>query len=147
MKFRNVFGALAIPLLVSSAGAVDFPRMAVSIGFHRIEVEVAATPEARAQGLMRRKFLPAQQGMLFVFTGADRHCMWMRNTLVPLAVAFMDDKGVILNVEEMQPQSDDNHCAAGPAVYALEMNSRWFRDHGYGAGARVAGIDRAPPPK
>jgi uncharacterized membrane protein (UPF0127 family) len=82
--------------------------------------------------------------MLFVFTEADKHCMWMRNTLLPLSVAFLDDKGRIINVEDMQPRTENNHCAAKPARYALEMNLGWFKTRGLGQGFAIQGIDKAP---
>jgi hypothetical protein len=71
--------------------------------------------------------------------------MWMKNTFIPLSVAFLDEGGRIINVEDMQPHSEDNHCAARPARYALEMNLGWFRSRHLAAGTPIAGIDRAPP--
>jgi uncharacterized membrane protein (UPF0127 family) len=94
--------------------------------------------------MMLRTSMPPQRGMLFVFTDSAKHCMWMRNTLLPLSVAFLDEKGRIINVEEMQPKTDGNHCAAKPARYALEMNMGWFRSRGLGAGFPITGIDKAP---
>ena len=120
------------------------PTMELTAGFHRIEAEVAATPEQRQIGLMHRSSMPAQHGMLFVFTEAQRHCMWMRNTLLPLSVAFLDDKGGIINIEDMQPQTENNHCAAKDARYALEMNIGWFKARGLGPGTPIVGIERAP---
>jgi uncharacterized membrane protein (UPF0127 family) len=111
---------------------------------HRIEAEVAATFDSRMAGLMKRTVMAPQRGMLFVFPEAAKHCMWMRNTLLPLSVAFLDEQGKIINVEDMQPQSDDNHCAAKPARYALEMNLGWFKSRGLGAGFPITGIDKAP---
>jgi uncharacterized membrane protein (UPF0127 family) len=99
------------------------------------------------QGLMDRRSMPANQGMLFVFTQAARHCMWMRNTYLPLSVAFLDDEGRILNIEEMQPQSEDNHCAASAARFALEMNLDWFASKGIKPGMRIAGVDKSPRPQ
>jgi uncharacterized membrane protein (UPF0127 family) len=113
-------------------------------GMHRIEAEVAATFDSRMAGLMKRTVMAPQRGMLFVFPEAAKHCMWMRNTLLPLSVAFLDEQGKIINVEDMQPQSDDNHCAAKPARYALEMNLGWFKSRGLGAGFPITGIDKAP---
>jgi hypothetical protein len=78
--------------------------------------------------------------MLFVFTEPQRHCMWMKNTLLPLSVAFLDDEGRIVNVEDMKPQTEDNHCAAKPARFALEMNQGWFRQKGLGAGVKINGV-------
>ena len=88
--------------------------------------------------------MPSHRGMLFVFPEIAKHCMWMRNTLVPLSVAFLDEKGRILNVEDMQPKTEDNHCSTKPARYALEMNLGWFRSRGVAAGFSISGIDKAP---
>jgi len=128
-----------------TAQAQSIPVIELTAGFHRIEAEVAATNPQRAQGLMNRKEMATQHGMLFVFTHDARHCMWMKNTLIPLAVAFMDESGRILNIAEMKPHSEENHCASKPARYALEMNAGWFAQRGIKAGDAIAGIERAPP--
>lgn len=122
----------------------QLPLLELSAGMHRIEAEVAATSESRQTGMMLRTSMPSHRGMLFVFPEVAKHCMWMRNTLVPLSVAFLDEKGRILNVEDMQPKTEDNHCSAGPARYALEMNLGWFGSRGMGAGFSISGIDKAP---
>lgn len=136
--------ALAGCSLLASA---QMPVMELSAGFHRIEAEVAADQENRMTGLMNRKAMPPQRGMLFVFTQQNTHCMWMRNTLIPLSVAFLDEEGRIINIEDMQPQTEDNHCAKVPARYALEMNLGWFAQRGIKAGAKLNGIDKAPRPQ
>jgi uncharacterized membrane protein (UPF0127 family) len=123
------------------------PVMELTAGFHRIEAEVAANDQNRQVGLMNRKAMPPQRGMLFVFGRENTHCMWMRNTYIPLSVAFVDGDGVIINIEDMQPQTEDNHCAKKPARYALEMNLGWFAQRGIKPGARLGGIDRAPRPQ
>ncbi len=139
---------LVLATLISSGQAVaDMPRMELTVGFHRIEAEVAADQTNRMQGLMQRRTMRPNQGMLFVFPQAERHCMWMRNTFLPLSVAFLDEEGRILNIENMQPQTEDNHCAAGAARFALEMNIGWFSGKGLKAGARIGGIERAPRPQ
>ena len=122
------------------------PRLELTAGFYRIEAEVAADQPNRMQGLMQRRSMAANQGMLFVFPQTERHCMWMRNTLLPLSVAFLDEQGSILNIENMKPQTEDNHCAAGPARFALEMNIGWFASKGLKPGRRISGIDKAPRP-
>ena len=122
------------------------PVLELSAGIHVIRAEVASTFPTRAQGLMHRQHLDPNQGMLFVFPELELHCMWMKNTLIPLSVAFINEKGVIINVEEMAPQTEDSHCAKTPARYALEMNGAWFKGHGLGAGTRIDGIERAPAP-
>ena len=138
---------LAFALALGHAAFVaaqSLPVMELTAGFHRIEAEVAATNPARMQGLMQRKAMPQQRGMLFVFPVEAQHCMWMKNTFIPLAVAFLDAGGRIINVEEMQPQTESNHCAARPARYALEMNAGWFAQRGLKAGDPIGGIERAP---
>ena len=122
----------------------QLPLLELFAGMHRVEAEVAATPDSRQTGLMQRTMMASQRGMLFVFPDVAKHCMWMRNTLLPLSVAFLDEKGRIINIEDMQPQTENNHCAVKPARYALEMNLGWFKSRGVGAGFAIAGIDKAP---
>jgi len=134
----GVLAVAAVPVLADS----PMPLTELSVGMYRIEAEVAATQENRMVGLMQRRSMPANHGMLFVFTEQQRHCMWMRNTLLPLSVAFLDEQGRILNVEDMQPQTEDNHCAAKPARFALEMNLGWFKQKGLAAGTKINGVER-----
>jgi uncharacterized membrane protein (UPF0127 family) len=96
---------------------------------------------------MQRKHLDTGQGMLFVFPVAARHCMWMKNTLLPLSVAFLDDSGRIINLRDMQPQTENNHCADAPAHFALEMPQGWFAARGIGPGLRIGGLERVPAPR
>lgn len=139
--------ALLAGLAASAAWAQNaMPMMELNAGFHRIEAEVAATDQNRQVGLMNRKAMPPQHGMLFVFDHENTHCMWMRNTLLPLSVAFMDATGTIINIEDMQPQTEDNHCARRPARFALEMNLGWFAQRGIKAGMKLGGMDKAPRP-
>ncbi|HMV53385.1 MAG TPA: DUF192 domain-containing protein [Rhodocyclaceae bacterium] len=135
--------ALLYPLAACAQPAM--PTVELSIGLHRIEAERADSFATRAQGLMHRRQMAANHGMLFVFDRAERHCMWMRNTLIPLSVAFIDESGAILNIEDMAPQTEDTHCAAAPARYALEMNAGWFAQRKLVPGARVSGIELRNP--
>ncbi len=139
--FFLVLSAFSLPILPAQAQSA-MPRTELSAGMYRIEAEVAATQENRMTGLMQRRSMPPNQGMLFIFTQPQRHCMWMKNTLLPLSVAFLDDEGHILNVEDMQPQTEDNHCAAKPARFALEMNLGWFRQKGIKPGQTIEGVRR-----
>jgi uncharacterized membrane protein (UPF0127 family) len=93
---------------------------------------------------MHRKSLAANAGMLFVFDGAALHCMWMKNTYIPLSVAFVDDQGTILNIADMQPHSEQSHCAVRPALYALEMTRGWFAQRGIKPGMKLGGLSTAP---
>ena len=125
----------------------SLPVLELSAGMYRIEAEVAANDQHRQVGLMNRKAMAGHQGMLFVFDQENTHCMWMRNTLLPLSVAFMDASGTIINIEDMQPQTEDNHCARRPARFALEMNLGWFAQRGIKPGTKLNGIDKAPRPQ
>ena len=145
---KTVAGLLAGLLLSGLAGAQSaMPVLELTAGFHRIEAEVAANDQNRQVGLMNRKSMAQQRGMLFVFPQANTHCMWMRNTLLPLSVAFLDEDGAIINIEDMQPQTENNHCARRPARYALEMNLGWFAQRGLKPGTRLGGIEKAPRPQ
>jgi uncharacterized membrane protein (UPF0127 family) len=130
---------------VSAQGAM--PVIELTAGMYRVEAEVAANQQNRMVGLMNRRSMEQHHGMLFVFPERNTHCMWMRNTLLPLSVAFLDEEGVIINIEDMQPQTEDNHCARVPARYALEMNLGWFAQRGLKPGARLKGFDKAPAPR
>jgi uncharacterized membrane protein (UPF0127 family) len=125
----------------------QLPTMPLNAGIHLIQAEVANTFETRMTGLMHRKKLGANSGMLFVFPDVGRHCMWMKNTFVPLSVAFIDERGLILNIADMQPLDETSHCANAPARFALEMNQGWFAAKGIKPGARISGIEKAPPPR
>lgn len=132
--------ALAVP-----AACAQLPEISLAVNGHKLTAEVAANDETRMQGLMHRRVLPENRGMLFVFRETTRHAMWMMNTYIPLSVAFLDERGVIINIADMQPQTQDTHPAARPAKYALEVNQGWFKKRGIVAGAKVEGIERAPP--
>ena len=91
---------------------------------------------------MFRKELGRDDGMLFIFDDPGYYAMWMKNTLIPLSVAFVDGNGVILNIADMEPQTLDSHGAAGPAVYAIETNVGWFAAHKVKAGDKVTGLPK-----
>lgn len=119
----------------------------LSIAGHALRVEVAHTDEGRMRGLMFRRQLPESQGMIFIYADRSRQAMWMKNTSIPLSVAFLDETGRILNIEDMAPHSEESHWSAGKAAYALEMNRGWFAKRGIKAGARVKGLERLPKPE
>lgn len=145
---KTVMAGLAVLTFAGGALAQSaMPVLELTSGMYRIEAEVAATDPHRQLGLMNRKSMPQQHGMLFVFNHENTHCMWMRNTLLPLSVAFMDASGTIINIEDMQPQTEDNHCARRPARFALEMNAGWFAQRGIKPGTKISGIDKAPRPQ
>jgi len=126
------------------AGTPAYAQSAQTIrltaGVHLITAELAADDPMRMRGLMFRESLTANHGMLFVFDTKSVQCMWMRNTLIPLSVAFIADDGHIVNIEDMQPQTEDSHCARTPVRYALEMSQGWFAQRGLKAGAMIGGL-------
>lgn len=128
----------AMALFAASAMARE--TIPLRLGAFTVQAEVAATPDQRARGLMFRERLADNHGMLFVFEQAAPICMWMKNTPLPLAVAFVDARGTIINVESMVPRTETPHCAAAPALYALEMADGWFQDRGLGPGRRIEGL-------
>jgi len=124
------------------AAHAELPTVQLSAGMHLIRAEVAADFGSRMQGLMHRKSLATNAGMLFIFDEAAVQCMWMKNTLIPLSVAFIDEAGAILNIADMQPHSEQSHCATGPARFALEMDQGWFAKRGIKPGTKLGGLDK-----
>ena len=142
-RFRAWAGAVAALLLASAAQAQEAPQKLAAIklqaGIHNISAEVATTPLQRQIGLMKRTSMGANEGMLFVFERADQQCFWMRNTLIPLSIAFLADDGSIVNIDSMKPQTDEPHCSLQPVRYVLEMNDGWFAKRGIKPGSKVRG--------
>lgn len=111
------------------------PQIELLAGIHRIRAEVAADHASRSQGLMFRERLGANEGMLFVFERPSAQCFWMRNTRIPLSIAFIDDDGTIVNILDMKPFDESSHCSAKPVRFALEMDQGWFAKRGVQAGS------------
>lgn len=132
--------AIAGPAIAQDAPQMNLPRVQLTAGMHRIDAQVAQTPDQRSIGLMFRKEMPQHEGMLFVFEQPSGLCFWMKNTLLPLTAAFVADDGTIVNLADMKPQTTDSHCASKPVRYVLEMNQGWFAKRGFKAGSKLGGI-------
>lgn len=145
MRSLPLLAASSAVALAAATALAQMPTLQLSAGIYLIRAEVASTFDTRATGLMFRESLGASEGMLFVFPEAQVQCMWMKNTLVPLSVAFIDAAGAIVSISDMQPQTETSHCAAAPAKYALEMNRGWFAAKGLKAGTKIRGLEKAPP--
>lgn len=104
-----------------------------------MQVQLAQNFEQRQIGLMWRKEMLQNEGMLFVFEQAAVQCFWMRNTLIPLTAAFVSDDGTIANLADMKPMSDDSHCSTKPVRFVLEMNQGWFAKRNIQAGFKLTG--------
>lgn len=137
--FIFCFGLTLSPQLLA-----ENPVVSLTIGGHRLNAEIAHTYDARAKGLMGRTTMLEDQGMLFIFPKIDFYSMWMLNTPLPLSVAFIDEKGIILNIEVMKPFSTVAHSSIKPVKYALEMNQDWFVSRKITAGNKVTGLENAP---
>lgn len=140
-----LLGATAVgipaPALAQPAGRVapqpTLPKVDIQAGLHMIRAEVAADGTTRSFGLMMRERLGPNEGMLFVFDDKAGHCFWMRNTLLPLSIAFIEDDGSIVNIADMAPKTEDSHCPTRPVRYALEMEQGWFAKRGLQAGSKL----------
>ncbi|XVJ69522.1 MAG: DUF192 domain-containing protein [Rhizobacter sp.] len=143
--FNKLFlvGAALISALCQAAQAQDQPQklstVSLSAGMHMIQAMVAQTPDERGTGLMFRKEMGNNEGMLFVFEQASIQCFWMKNTLLPLSAAFLRDDGSIVNIEDMKPQTTQSHCSKEPVRFVLEMHQGWFAKKGLKPGSKLAG--------
>ena len=145
-----VMGLLSPAARASDTGSLDTQKLqAVTVvtqnGNQTFTAEFANTPTQRARGLMFKTRLPERQGMLFDFGRDQKIRMWMKNTLIPLSVAFIDEGGTIINIADMQPHSEQSHCASTPAVFALEMTKGWFAQRGVKAGTKLGGLEKPAP--
>jgi uncharacterized membrane protein (UPF0127 family) len=137
------FFLLAALAFAATTGAQTMPQklpaITLGVGIYLINAEVAQTPDQRAIGLMNRPTMGVSDGMLFAFEAGATQCFWMKNTLLPLSIAFIGDDGAIVNIIEMKPQSLESHCSTKPVRFALEMNQGWFAKRGIKAGSKLTG--------
>lgn len=143
-RLRTSLAALLATASLAATAASPAPRTRLQAGAHVFEVEVARTPQQHMRGLMERTHLDDNAGMLFIFPKKDRHCFWMKNTLIPLSIAFLADDGAIVNIEDMRPRTLGAHCPQTPVRYALEVPQGAFRGKGIKPGTRVTGIPVGP---
>jgi uncharacterized membrane protein (UPF0127 family) len=118
---------------------MHLPRVRLQAGMHLIDAQVAQTPQSQQIGLMHRRSMPSNEGMLFVFGQAQIQCFWMKNTLLPLTAAFVDEDGTIVNLADMKPQSTQSHCSEKPVRFVLEMNQGWFAKRNIKKGFKLKG--------
>jgi uncharacterized protein len=135
-----IFAIISVPAV--SQQPVKFPVISLTAGMHVIQAEVVAKDADRQQGLMYREKIGPNEGMVFLFDAPTSICMWMKNTLIPLSVAFINEDGKIVNIEDMQPQTMESHCAKKPVRYALEMNQGWFKQKNIKPGSTIGGLPR-----
>lgn len=131
--------ALHAPQSLAQSTPTKLRTISLGAGMHNIKAELAITPEERQIGLMHRTSMGTNEGMLFVFEHAGQQCFWMKNTLIPLQIAFVADDGTIVNLSEMKPKSLANHCSERPVRYVLEMNTGWFTKRKIEPGTKLRG--------
>jgi uncharacterized membrane protein (UPF0127 family) len=117
----------------------QLPRVTLQAGMFQIDAQVAATPGQREIGLMFRQDMATHEGMVFVFEQPQKQCFWMKNTLLPLTAAFVDEDGTIVNLADMKPQSTESHCSDQPVRFVLEMNQGWFAKRNIKKGFKLKG--------
>lgn len=153
MPFRSSFAAALIllstllhgvPSAAQTRAQPPLPAVKLTAGIHVITAEVATTFQTRMVGLMFRERLAPNHGMLFVFEDKAQQCFWMRNTPLPLTIAFIDDDGSIVQLVDMKPYAAVDHCSQKPVRYALEMEQGWFAKRGLALGARIKGLPASP---
>ena len=139
LKLRASLAALLAAAALTVAADSPLPRLQLHAGVHAFNVEVVSTPQQRALGLMGRTRLEDNAGMLFVFEQKGTHCFWMKNTLLPLSIAFLADDGSIVSIDDMHPQALDFHCPLAPVRYALEVKQGGFSSKGIRPGMQILG--------
>ena len=149
IKTRSPLAALLLAIACFAARAQgvpqDLPAITLNAGMHNIRAAVAVTPDQLHTGLMFRRQMAQHEGMLFVYDELERRCFWMKNTLLPLSIAFVADDGTVVNIDEMKPQTLDSHCSDKPVRFVLEMNQGWFAKRGVKTGTRLTGeLFKAP---
>ena len=143
LRYLSLMWIVITLAVAGGARAAELPLRTLTIGKQKLVVEVVTTPDQRATGLMNRFSLQPDHGMLFVFDRPQPLAFWMKNTYIPLSIAFVDANGAILNIEDMQPQDESTHSSKGNALYAIEMKRGWFAGKQIEAGAKVNGLPLA----
>ena len=158
MRFKFAFIPMLFLILASTTfafPAVDDTRIEklksqkIKVGNQSVTVEIADTPETRERGLMYRKSMPSQNGMLFVFETAQPMAFWMKNTLIPLSIGYFDEHRKLISTFEMSPGvvgelQPKTYPSNGNAQYALEMNKGWFAKHKIAIGAELSYPAKSP---
>ena len=139
--FSSLIAAALVPSKAHAEGVpqTQLPRTTLNAGMHLLQVQLAQDFEQRQIGLMWRKEMPQNEGMLFIFEQPAVQCFWMRNTYLPLTAAFVADDGTIINLADMKPMNDRSHCSHKPVRFVLEMNQGWFAKRNIQAGFKLTG--------
>ena len=152
MKFRNLWSVsglivavflAALPLTASAQVNKGLPVVELTINTSKLKTEVVADNMTRSIGLMNRFSLAPDHGMLFVFAQSEPLAFWMKNTFIPLSIAYVDSNGVIVSIVDMKPHDESTYPSGAPAMFAIEMKQGWFKERGIKVGDKVGGLDKA----
>ena len=138
-NFLALVSAFFTVTLAAQEVPQKLPAITLNAGMHIIQAELAQTPDQRSIGLMYRKTMGTSQGMLFAFEQPATQCFWMKNTMLPLDIAFVAADGTVVNIDAMKPQTLESHCSTQPVPFVLEMNAGWFAKRGIKAGSKLKG--------
>jgi hypothetical protein len=127
-------------LSMGACSTKTFPTTRIEVGGHAVTAELAVTVDQRARGLMHRESMAHDDGMLFIYPDSRPRSFWMKDTKLPLSIAFIAPDGKIVRIADMQPLRTSSTKSLYPAKYALEMNQGWFAEKGVAEGAMVTGI-------
>jgi uncharacterized membrane protein (UPF0127 family) len=136
LRIAVLIGAILIfPAILALACHFELPTTAAAVKGRELTVELAVTPYTRSCGLSRRSSLSEDRGMLFVYPKPQKLSFWMKDTLIPLSIAFIDDAGRITGIQKMDPTPPRRfYTSPGWARFALEVNQGWFEKNGIGVG-------------
>ncbi len=134
-----ILATMAFGALAQTGPQPKLPTVPLTFGMRIVQAELAITPEQQMTGMMGRTQMGPYEGMLFVNEEPGVRCFWMRNTLIPLSIAFIADDGTIVNIDEMQPRTENSHCSKAPVRFVLEMPKGWFTKNGIEPGFKVRG--------
>ncbi len=143
-RFVALAGSLTLLTVAAQDAPQKLPAITLNAGMHIIQAELAQTPDQRSIGLMFRKSMGTNEGMLFAFEQPATQCFWMKNTLLPLDIAFVAADGTVVNIDAMKPQTLESHCSTKPVPFVLEMNLGWFAKRGIKAGSKLKGAPFSP---
>jgi uncharacterized protein len=137
--FFSAYLVCAAPALSQDGPQPKLKTIELTAGMHVIHTELAVTANEQMTGMMYRRGMGANEGMLFVYPDSGVRCFWMRNTLVPLTIAFLSGDGTVINFADMKPLDESSHCSDKPAQYALEVPQGWFAKRGFKPGLKLRG--------
>jgi uncharacterized membrane protein (UPF0127 family) len=139
---KNIIKILILTFFLIDTSFAQLSKVKIEIGTKKLIAEIAETDEEQSEGLMNRQVLGKDNGMLFIFEEDSTPCFWMKDTQIPLSIAFISKTNTIVKIVDMQPLSLTEHCSGQPVVLALEVNKGWFEQNNIKVGDKIFSIKR-----